>query len=341
MLKYGMKLANLIDRFIKEVNPRSLLLVTHINADPDALASVLLLYKYFSKFPSIQTYPFFPEGPSKLSRKILKTLMLDFEFPARLSIDPDSIVVLDTPSSTQLGEVRDLALKLSSCGLLIDHHVTKGDLTEKMRYVYIDYSLACTIPITELILTKDGSIPSQLATLALTGILYDTGRFSRADSRTLRLVASLIENGGDYSKALTLLREEPDLSERMACLKAASRAIIVKVGNLVVVGSWVSSHEAAVARSMIRLGADIVVVAGGKRSALRLSFRSTPRFYRETGISLGRDIMPLLEDVLEGEGGGHHTSAGFNGKGDPQKALQAALRLIISEVSKRMTSRVT
>ena len=343
MSKRSEELANLIDRFIKEVNPRSLLIITHVNADPDALASVLLLLNYFTERFNVKVHPFFPEGPSRLSKKILQTLIPDFKIPTEPPELFDSVVVLDTPSSTQLGNMRDRVLKLLDKGLLIDHHKTKADLTREMRYVHIDNSLACTVPIAELVLTGTGEIPGSLATIALTGILYDTGKFSRADSRTLRIVATLIENGGDYSKALALLKEEPDLSERVACLKAASRALIVRVGEFVIVGSWVSSQEAAAARALIRLGADVVVIAGGKRGDLRLSFRSTPKFYRETGISLGRDVISLLEDILEGEGGGHHTSAGFNGRGDPQKALQVALRLIVSEVSRRvvLASRAT
>jgi len=40
-----------------------------------------------------------------------------------------------------------------------------------------------------------------------------------------------------------------------------------------------------------------------------LSIRSTSNFYRSTGINFGRDVMKILGDQFEGDGGGHSTAA--------------------------------
>ena len=244
--------------------------------------------------------------------------------------------MVDSSSSTALGKVGKNVLSYASRTVIIDHHLPPGDLAQRAIYTYIKKELACTNILLEAVLGAGISLDRELASISLAGILYDTGRFQRANPRTFMLSSKLLKIGVDYEEVVGLLQEPMSLSERVARLKAASRCLIIRVGNYIICGSYVSSQEASAARGLLSLGADVAVVVGGKKGEIRVSFRSTQEFYRNTGISLGRDIVPLLSDIVEGSGGGHATAAGFNGVGDAQKTLQLVLRLLASEVYRRV-----
>jgi len=325
-----------VREFLNRVRPRSMGVITHVNPDPDAVASAVFARLLLEKMSGTRAAIIFPEGPSRISKKLLSSLSLDVSFALEPPSTMDAAIVIDTPSSTQLSSLAGLIASLGHRVLVIDHHASGGDLLSKARYRVWRPEVACTVILVELLTQAKVEIDAPLATLGIAGIIYDTARFQRATPQSLRAVARLMEMGGAYDAALSSLQEPASVSERIARLKAASRVSIVQVGNVVVAGTYVASHEAAAARALLGLGADVAVVVGGKRGELRVSMRASRDFVALTGLSLGRDIVPLLTDILGGEGGGHDTSAGFNAKGNPQRALSSILRVIYSEVSSRV-----
>lgn len=325
-----------IEEFLSHTRPELIAIITHVNPDPDAVASAVFAKLLLEKISQIRPVIIFPEGPSKISKKLLSRLSLNVPFTLEPPNTINAAVVIDTPSSTQLSSFAELVVSLGSRVLVIDHHASGGDLVSKACYRVWRPEVACTVILVELLTQAKIKIDGALATLGIAGIIYDTARFQRATPQSLRAVARLMEMGGAYDIALSSLQEPASVSERIARLKAASRVSIVQVGNIIVAGTYVASHEAAAARALLGLGADVAVVVGGKRGELRVSMRASRDFVTLTGLSLGRDIVPLLTDILGGEGGGHDTSAGFNAEGDPQRALSSILRVIYSEVSSRI-----
>jgi len=315
---------------------RRVAVVTHINADPDALASALLAKLLVDRLYGADADLIFPEGLSSVSKRLAERFLSGMEFLENFVGNYDLYLVVDSSSSSALREVGEKVLSYASRAVIIDHHFPPGDLVQGAAYVCVRRELACTNILLEAVFKAGIDLDRGLASISLAGILYDTGRFQRADPKTFMLSSKLLEIGVDYEEVVGLLQEPMSLSERVARLKAASRCLIIRVGDYIICGSHVSSHEASAARGLLSLGADVAVVVGGKRGEIRVSFRSTQEFYRNTGISLGRDIVPLLSDIMEGSGGGHATAAGFNGVGDVQKTLQLVLRLLSSEVYRRV-----
>lgn len=325
-----------IGKILADACSRKVAVVTHINADPDALASALLAKLLVDRLYGADADLIFPEGLSSVSKRLAGRFLSGMEFLENFAGIYDLYLVVDSSSSSALRDVGEKVLGYASRAVIIDHHFPPGDLARRAAYACIRRELTCTNILLEAVFKAGIGLNRGLASISLAGILFDTSRFQRADSKTFMLSSKLLENGVDYEEIVKLLQEPMSLSERVARLKAASRCLIIRVGDYIICGSHVSSHEASAARGLLSLGADVAVVVGGKRDEIRVNFRSTREFYRNTGISLGRDIVPLLSDIVDGSGGGHATAAGFNGTGDVQKILQLVLRLLSSEVYRKV-----
>jgi hypothetical protein len=67
--------------------------------------------------------------------------------------------------------------------------------------------------------------------------------------------SELLEAGGfDYEEALQTLSVAPDISQRIAVLKAASRAKIERQGEWLIAASRINSFEGSAAAALIDLG---------------------------------------------------------------------------------------
>lgn len=305
------------------------LIVTHTNADPDAVASALMLRATLLSLGVRNVQLAFPEGPSKLSRKLLDGLGLRVEYAS--SPDnalPASVAVVDASNCNQLGlfcphvrQARDL--------LIIDHHTPPGDLAQAASHLVVRQEPATTVLVYEAIRPLGVKLKPTLLTLALAGLIFDSKRFIHVSPLALRVTSDIIERGGDYRKALTLLEEEVDFSERVARLKGVMRCGVLRVSEWLIAISEVGSFEASVARSLISLGADVAIVASERRGECRLSIRLSKALHSRAGLSVGRDIMPRLAEKLRGRGGGHDMAGGFNGKCKASEALREALNVVI------------
>jgi nanoRNase/pAp phosphatase (c-di-AMP/oligoRNAs hydrolase) len=117
-------------------------------------------------------------------------------------------------------------------------------------------------------------------------------------------------------------------SERMARLRAANRATLLKMKDWLIALSNVSAYQASAARGLLTLGAHVAVVAGKKGDEIQVSFRAVQEFYDKTAIHVGRDLAKPLGDFLGGMGGGHAVSAGVNGPGDVNSCLKFCEKLL-------------
>ena len=321
----------MLDKIAELARGSSVLVTTHVNADPDALASAYLIAHVAKSVGANHVDVFLPGGPSAVSKKIMRELMLPRPVD-KLNITYDVVIIVDTSCSELLGPAKDLVE--GSAVAIIDHHVSGGDLIKRARLAIVEQEVATSVIIADLMVNGGLKPNAKLSTLALCGILYDSRRFTRATPRALRVTAYLIELGGAYDKALKLLSEEQPLSEKIAKLKGAQRAIIVRFSTFLIAASQVSAHEAAVARALLSLGADVAVVAGGKRGEVRICARASPSFVKKTGVRLG-EFMSELARYIPGKGGGHDQAAGFNGRGDPSRALNLTVRLLLSKLASR------
>lgn len=292
---------------------KSVLYLCHRNADPDAIGSAFALAGAFGGTVG---------AVDDLSRtgEALSDLI-----GADILINPspenwDLIVVVDTSVRLQLG-----AIHLSRYGL-VDHHQDDG-LLEGAEF-YIQRPAKSTAEIVWKILKENGRQPNrEMALGLLVGIISDTGRFKRATSESFMAASELLHAGEfDYDQALQALSLAPDISQRIAVLKAASRAKVERQGEWLIAASRTNSFEGSAAAALIDLGADVAFVAGRHGDRVRISARSS-RKAAIAGLNLNQ-IMGDIGRAHDGDGGGHSSAASFDARGDPGALLQECKKMV-------------
>uniref|UniRef100_A0A7C1P0S1 DHH family phosphoesterase n=1 Tax=Thermofilum pendens TaxID=2269 RepID=A0A7C1P0S1_THEPE len=317
--------------FFKSARPGTVFVTTHVNADPDAVASALLLREVL-KSMGFTTRVCFPEGPSKLSKKLIERFGISYNQNCSCS-DAEYVVVCDTSNEIMLSEVKECLEGRHV--VVVDHHEHKGSIAERAALALVEREASAVTLAVEIAQIRGLRLGRELSTLALAGIVFDTKRFALATPRTLRAAAWLLEQGGSLEEALISLEEEPEYAERIARLKAAQRAMILDVCGYLVAVSEVSSFEASAARALVSLGADLAIVVGGKEGEVRASSRLS-RDLAKLGVDLS-DIARSVASVLGGEGGGHTGAAGVKVIGKAHRS--ALVRELLQETLTRILAR--
>ena len=279
-------------------------IVTHQNADPDAVGCAFILQKIFSSF-GIKAEVCLPGGPDRHAGRMLSAL----ELPWKEECDQaDMLLVCDTSNESMLGGASRLIENVGEI-LIIDHHRPPGNLTGKATLSLVFDEPASTVIAVLLADFMGVNLDSRASTLALAGILYDTRRYLVVSPNTFQASKILLESGGEYDKALRLLESPQDRSEIIAKLKGVQRASIIDVCGYLVAVTEASAHEATVANALISLGADLAIVAGG-REVSRASIRVSKRL-----LEKGFDSSKLVSDaasLVGAEAGGHPGASGLS-----------------------------
>jgi nanoRNase/pAp phosphatase (c-di-AMP/oligoRNAs hydrolase) len=267
-------------------------------------------------------------GISKLSKHILKYI------PIAVNTQPnvekaDTIVLLDTNTIQQLGQLEERVAKTKAPIIVIDHHAAHPE-TENMAKLCVTHEESpSTCEIVYDFYKQLNMKPSLNEAKALfLGIAFDTRHFILANSSTFKTIAELGDIGVNSQEVLSTLALPMDFSERVARMKAVRRAKLLKIDNWIIALSHVSAYQASAARALVDLGAHMAAVAGRKNEEIEISLRCTREFNKITGIHLGKDIAKPLGEYLKGMGGGHATAAGVNGTGEVNAGLKRCLRLV-------------
>lgn len=292
---------------------RRVAIVTHRNADLDAVGSALLLADALSGVAS-EVCVSIPEGPNKQSKRALEKLRLSYP-ECSLVYDYDVVIAVDAANLVQLAEYATLYARAPS-RIAVDHHL-EGSVHESATVRLVVPEASSTVEVVVLMLDEEGLTPkdARVATLALAGLVSDSRRFIIAGPLTFRAALRLTEWGGDYKEALELAQpprddqgQGEDVSLRLARLKAFSR---LRVGrschDILVAVTHIGSFESVVARSLVESGADVAVVVTERRDYFRVSVRVSRRSL-DLGI-MAAQLASYLAGKFGGEGGGHEATA--------------------------------
>ena len=324
-------LAEELRRLVEAAEPGRALVLCHHNADPDAVCSAVALSELLRILRSdLEVVCYAAEGPSKLSKRLLN--YLGFEFAEHAEPGEAGILfMMDTNNTEQLEDLKKpVEERASQVPLVVIDHHARHPRTEELAALYIADDRASSTCEIILRLYEELGIPlsERVARALFLGIAYDTRHLLLANADTFLAVAKLVQAGARPRELIPLLSVEMDYSERVARLKACMRARVFRFGDWLVALSHVSAFQASAARALLSLGAHLAIVAGEKEGRLRVSMRATNDFASKTGIHLGRDLARPLGELINGMGGGHALSAGANGKGEPEEALEHCLRLL-------------
>jgi len=111
-----------------------------------------------------------------------------------------------------------------------------------------------------------------------------------------------------------------DISQRIAILKAAGRAVVKRQGNWLIASTQINSFEGSAAMALVDLGADVAFAAGKHFNLCRVSARASREAAR-TGLNLS-EILREIAGAHGGEGGGHQAAAALEARGEPGALLE-------------------
>lgn len=292
----------------------------HHNADPDAVCSAESVGQLIRKINEKLEYKIYSDGVNVSAKRVAQAQDVlihddtDFE-GVQLGIS------VDTGNASQLGKYEFMFTDKKIPFIVIDHHASNEMKDLTMHSVYDELSPSTCMIVSQLY-EELGLIPDQrVATLLICGHLYDSRRFIHgATSQIFRLMAALIDAGGDYNAANEYLQNDMSLGEKIARLKAARRLQYLVIKDKIIVVSQVSSFESSSARSLISYGADIVFVIAKQKDETRGSARAT----NDVGLDVGDILTNLAQELTESfnkddqetnySGGGHKNAAGINFK---------------------------
>lgn len=309
--------------------------ITHRNADPDALASVLAFKEIVERLVNRNIGIILPEGPNLLSKTILLRLDIQLEKYVVNNIDPFStlFIVVDTSNSGQLDKYSDMVLSSNKI-ILVDHH-SKGDLDDKALVVLKSFDVASTSEIVYMIARSLGiELRAVILQLLLAGLIYDSRHLILAKPTTFRVVSEIIEKGISYQETIRLLQVSPSLPERIARIKASLRARYYRIDDIIIALTRIGAYEAGAARNLIELGADMVFVIGDHDDEIRVIARASPSIVEDLGIHVSNNILMKLGEIYRGSGGGHPSAGGFTIRERvdidelEEKLLELALRIL-------------
>lgn len=168
-------------------NIKSICLIAHIEPDPDAISSMIVLRNFLKTKLHVETVDIFAE--TKILTKQLKEILGTVEFNNKTT-KYHTAIMMDSPNSKRLG-IYEKLFNSAEQKIVIDHHATNEYLGD-INIVEI-CSSTCEI-VYEITKEFKHSLTSQEKGKLYSGIITDTNNFSvgEIDSRTFRIVSELV-----------------------------------------------------------------------------------------------------------------------------------------------------
>jgi len=292
----------------------------HQNADPDALCSAEAIKDLIFLMRREVRVELFVDSLNVSSKRIAEALQIQLMYDPP-KIQPELIITVDTANFSQLNKfesfVRDSLVKK----IVIDHH-ERSELTDQSNLSIHDTKLGSTCLLVAKLFASMAITPSpRISTILICGHLYDSRRFIHgATSDVFRLIANLIDYGGNYAEANQYLQNEMTVGEKIARIKATRRINYRIKNDLLIATTKVSAFESSAARSLIGLGCNAVLVLAKKEDEIRGSARTSANTDLHMGEILSQLFKEFEKDMEEVESnfvfssGGHRNAAGLNVK---------------------------
>ena len=295
-------------------------ILVHGNADMDAIGSA---YALSVCFPTGDIFA--PGGVDRVAGMVAEKLNITVH--EELDIDEyDLVVVVDTSSPEQL---KPFAREIPKGSLVIDHHKPSGKW-DNTNFLCDDAKVSCCEIIMEIIESAGAEMSRDASLALLGGMLTDSGHFQYAKPDMMRSFADLLQKSEIHmDEVFNLTRSQITISERIAVMKALSRAKFDHVGDMIVSVSYGGSFEASSCRAFTLSGADVAFVGSQRDEEFRISARATQDAVRK-GIHLG-NILSVISGETETDGGGHGGAAGISGIGDVEAMLHMCMQKTMDE----------
>ncbi|MCE7734682.1 MAG: hypothetical protein GPJ54_07390 [Candidatus Heimdallarchaeota archaeon] len=335
--------------YIESLNDEAIVYVfLHQNADPDALCSAVAIKDLILFMRSEITIKLFVDSLNVSAKRIAKTIEVEIMYDVP-QIQPDLIITVDTANFSQFNKFESFVKSSTVPKIVIDHH-KKSELADFANLTIHDTELGSTCLIVAKLFESIAITPSpKVSTILICGHIYDSRRFIHGTtSAVFRLVADLIDYGGNYSEANQYLQNDMTLGEKIARIKASKRINYRIINKLLIATTSVSAFEASAARSLIGMGCDSILVLAKKGNEIRGSGRTNLQNDLHMGEILSQltkefeNEMADFETKLVFSSGGHRNAAGLNIKPPlSNKQQQKFMNRFLDIVEKLLSTNVT
>lgn len=314
-------------RFVEIVSgARRVVLMTHMNADGDALGSEIGMASFLAS-RGVEVEIVNPDPVPPVLR-FLDTGGFPFHaFDAggheRRLDDADLLILLDNSAPDRLGALEAAASARADKVLCVDHHPTRGTIWGE---TILDPEASATAAMVHELTTATGWEPDADAASSLyVGLATDTGffRFNSTNSRALRIAAELVDAGARPAVAFERIHErnstlytrllgdaladlQVDASGRVASIRL-TRAMLGRAGDCEIDSSEMTTPLLAI--EGVRVA---ILFRELQDDRVKVSLRSKGRV----------DVYRL---ALEFGGGGHRNASGIVAKGTLDDVVERVL----------------
>ena len=302
------------------------IIITHQNADYDALASMLAAQKLW---PDHHLLISSAVSPSVRQYLALHKDWLQIKVRAEVdAADVERVVIVDTRDKRRLSEYEEC---IDNAGevLIFDHHPA-GAHDLRATNMVVEPVGACVTLLAERIQAGEVSLSTQEATLLMLGLYADTGSlsFSSTTVRDLQVAAFLLISGASLAVVNRYLQQEFSPEQQQLLVSLMSRIeVIDRKGLRLGLGGcesagFIKGAARVVERVMQLMGLDACFGAlkSKKRSAVQI---------------IGRSVSPLVDASLVAErwgGGGHPSAAAARASGKDLPEVMGELREYLEDL---------
>lgn len=306
-----------INKLINESN--SILLLTHIRPDGDAVGSVFAFYHYL-KTLNKDVEIIIEDAP------LIFDFVNDFDKINKLNSDSyDLGIVVDCASFDRVGQL-DNRLACCKSTLCIDHHISNGNYCD-INYVEGEVSSCCQV-IYYLFKELNIALNSEIAESLATGMITDTNGFrnDNVNSDTFKMAADLVNYDINFHKIYEYVLFNKSFAKHNLMKIALERLEFLYDGKIAFtyilnddflkVGAKAGDHEGIVDIGRSIEGVEVSVFIR-ENDGFTVSLRSTGKYdVNEIASSFG--------------GGGHKMAAGGQIDGNFEETKE----IIINAVKK-------
>ncbi len=195
-------------------NHDQFIILAHKSIDLDAFGSALGMYEILKSYgkSAVIVMENHPKNRSiQKSMQLLREKQINIEYTTKDKLifpkEKALVIILDT-NKKELLEVPNILEQYSDC-ILLDHHIESENTLNNIILKYIDNNASSTSEmITRYLKTLKIEVPSEVATILLTGIVVDTNNFNiKTTSKTYEAAAYLMTLGASNIEKQTLLKE--------------------------------------------------------------------------------------------------------------------------------------
>lgn len=322
---------------ISELRSSKILLLTHENADLDAFCSVAI-FKLLLKNKKIDSTIGVPSHINEQTLDFAQKEKIKFITKPNLK-NFDTVILFDFNDFEQLGFLREnfeYVIKNKSKNnfkvFSIDHHQIEKSSISKIGFIN-----SAAFSTTEILLDSFKKyFNKKMFFYCAIGILEDTGRFLVSSKELFdKFSFCLKKSNKNYAQVFSYARHAVPRGEKIAFLKAASRAKLVKINSFVVITSNLNFYQGAAATKLIEFGAEISIVYGKEKSGLtKMSMRAETGFKEKYNFNLMKDILIPLQKEVFGDIGGHSGAAQWSGDASQSELISKTLKIIEKKLLK-------